>query len=85
MAHLVEGVTEGAETGAVVTAPEAVDINQWLKANRLVKLKDYFEEMDIVMEVEIVYSVLVLHVTHLSYFTRIGNFNFGFNELISLF
>ena len=47
MAHLVEGGSEGAETGYVDVAPAAIDINQWLKMNRLSKLKGYLEEMEI--------------------------------------
>ena len=50
MAHLVEGGAEGTATGASDVAPEAVDLNQWLKLNRLPKLQDYFESNDIVME-----------------------------------
>ena len=50
MAHLVsaEGA-EGAETGAPAS-PQTMDINAWLKANRLNKLKDYFETAEIEME-----------------------------------
>ena len=47
MAHLVEEGMEGSETGV---AKQAVTINEWLKANRLSKLKDYFESNEIVME-----------------------------------
>ena len=47
MAHLVDGGAEGSETGI---AKAAVDINQWLKINRLPKLQDYFESNDMTME-----------------------------------
>ena len=50
MAHVVDDGAEGAETGV---AKAAVDMNQWLKTNRLPKLQDYFESNDMTMEVEI--------------------------------
>ena len=57
MAHFIEGGAEGSETGI---AKAAVDINQWLKDNRLSKLKDYFESNEVEMEVEILYPELSL-------------------------
>ena len=47
MAHVVDDGAEGSETGV---AKAAVDINQWLKTNRLDKLKGYFEDNQIAME-----------------------------------
>ena len=48
MAHFVEGA-EGSTTGAAI-APQAMDINEWLKANRLSQLKDYFISLEIGLE-----------------------------------
>ena len=57
MAHFVEGGAEGTETGAAAAAaPATMDINQWLKANRLSKLKGYLEEMEIEMEDLVTFS-----------------------------
>ena len=51
MAHFVSAeVAEGAETGAPAS-PQPMDINEWLKSNRLPKLVDYFKNADIEMEV----------------------------------
>ena len=82
MAHLVEGGTEGTETGTVDVAPQAVDINQWLKSNRLSQLKDYFEKIEIEMEGilnpygkidKIVYYRVAMNRKRLDYRFRIGH------------
>ena len=50
MAHIVDGGAEGTEGTETGIAKAALDINQWLKTNRLSKLKGYFEAEEIEIE-----------------------------------
>ena len=50
MAHVVDDGAEGTEGTGTGIAKAAVDINQWLKTNRLSKLKGYFEAEEMEME-----------------------------------
>ena len=71
---------EGSETGGA-TAPAidvtSIDINEWLKSNRLSKLKDYFETEEAVMEDLLAFTEMDIQLSP----WRIWEFNQAFHRM----
>ena len=70
MAHFVEeGMEDASVTGSTNAAKKVQNINEWLKANRLTRLKDYFELNEIEMEDLMMFSETDLQLSiHPSFF-----------------